>query len=84
MQKKNMERNIDFDKNGYCKDRDSYRSSYYATKAFNNNEHNKGCNTYDIKKRPILRKTEQGEYTILGETVEIGYEKVIKNGNSEN
>ena len=58
MQRKDIgKEQLRFDKNGYCKDRDTYKSPYYATKAFNNNEHNK---EYDIEKRPILRKTEQG------------------------
>lgn len=78
VQKKNMINKIEFDKNGYNTERGTYSSVYYAKQAFKKNEHNKGCNSYEIERRPILRKTESGEVLILGETIEIGYEKVIR------
>ena len=77
VQKKNMINKIEFDKKGYNAERDTYCSVYYAKQAFKKNEHNKGCNSYEIERRPILRKTETGEVLILGETIETGYEKVI-------
>lgn len=77
-QKKKMINKVEFDKKGYNAERDTYYSAYYAKQAFLKNEHNKGCNSYEIERRPILRKTESGEVLILGETIEIAYEKVIK------
>ena len=67
--------NIRFDKNGYDRITDTYKSCYYACKAFDSETHNKGSNIYDTDLRPIFKKMDDGTVKIVGETLERAYEK---------